>query len=102
MPLLNSLQEVDRNPLVVTTGTVKNVAVAPMGSFDYEASLTDINGMKFGTYQDGFSNGCRKEMRAFTDFHSEFETRESRQGGLVDSIALPDHFLAQYYSQVRS
>ncbi|KAL3976949.1 uncharacterized protein ACER0C_020438 [Sarotherodon galilaeus] len=96
VPLLISL---DRNPLLVTTGTVKNVAVAPMASFDYEASLTDINGMKFGTYQDGFSTDYRKEMRGFTHFRSEFETRESRQGGLFDSMALPHHFLAQYYSQ---
>lgn len=99
---MNSLQEVDRNPLLVITGTVKNVAVAPAGSLDYEASLTNINGMKWGTYQDGFSTDYRQEMRGFTDFHSEFETRESSQGGLFDSMALPHYFLAQYYSQVRN
>ncbi|XP_019201960.1 desmoglein-2 [Oreochromis niloticus] len=99
VPLLNSLQEVDRNPLLVITGTVKNVA-APAGSFlDYEASVTNINGMKWGTYQDGFSTDYGQEMRGFTDFHSEFETRESSQGGLFDSMALPHYFLAQYYSQ---
>lgn len=86
----------------MTIDTVKNGAMAPAGGFGYEASLTDIDGMKFGTYQDGFSTDYRQEMRGFTDFHSEFETRESRQGGFFDSIALPRHFLAQYYSQVRN
>lgn len=76
--------------------------MAPAGSFDYEASLTDINGMKFGASHGGFSTDYRQEMRGFNNFHSEFETRESRQGGFFDSMALPRHFLAQYYSQVRN
>ncbi|KAG7228891.1 hypothetical protein INR49_008669 [Caranx melampygus] len=33
-------------------------------------------------------------------FYSEFESRESAGGrGMYDGMALPDHFLAQYYSQ---
>lgn len=31
-------------------------------------------------------------------FYSEFESRE---GGVYDGIALPEHYLGEYYSQVR-
>ena len=85
------------------------MATAPMGAMDYgQNSITSIDGMNGAFYQEGFSAAQGEGTWGMTNhtfgngIYSEFEGRESRVGGsLYDGMALPDHFLRQYYTQVR-
>lgn len=84
-------------------------AIAPMGALDYHKSVISMDGMNGATYQEGFSSGHGEGMWGMMNqingsgFYSEFGGRESGVGGGVfDDMGLPDHFLRQYYSQVRS
>lgn len=58
-------------------------------------------------YGDGYASGHRGESWGMANqaigsgLYSEFDGRESRAGGgMYEGMALPDHFLGQYYSQV--
>ena len=85
----------------------KTSAMVPMAAFDYQKSVTTMDGMNGAIYLDSFSSVHRERtmgrmnQRSGSGFHSEFETRESGGGEeFYDGMALPDHFLRQYYSQV--
>lgn len=100
VPLLNAPVVLGGHLPTVDICMVKNpVAMAPIGSLNFQPSATTINGMTWGTYQDGYSSGYRQEMKGCSDVHSEIETRDSWGRGVYDGIALPHHFLGQYYSQ---
>lgn len=86
----------------------KTSAMAPMAAFDYQKSVTTMDGMNGAFYPEGLSSVHREgtmgrmNQRSGSGFYSEFETKESGGGGeFYDGMALPDHFLRQYYSQVR-
>lgn len=82
----------------------KPVAMDALGSFDFAQSVGSINRLNGANYQGSY----RKEIWGMNQqdpsgFYSETETRESLGGvGLYDGMALPDHFLRQYYDQVRN
>ena len=95
---------------MVETGMANRTStLAPMASFDYEKSVTSMDGMNGAIYPEGFSSVHREgtmgrmNQMSGSGFYSEFESRESGVGGgLYDGMALPDHFLRQYYFQVRN
>lgn len=68
-------------------------AMVPTSVLD---SVVSIDGMSGGAYQEGFSRWGMMNQNNGSGFYS------SRESGVFDSMALPDHFLRQYYSQVRS
>ncbi|KAM8745386.1 desmoglein-2.1-like [Acanthopagrus schlegelii] len=81
-------------------------AMVPMAAFDYQKSVTTMDEMNGAIYREGFSGvhreGTMGRMNQISGsgFYSEFESRESGVGGgLYDGMALPDHFLRQYYFQ---
>ncbi len=68
-----------------------------------------MNGMNIAGYQGGFSSGNMggtwgmMNHSSASGFYSEFGGKESAVGGgIFDGMALPDHFLGQYYTQVRN
>lgn len=102
--------------------TVANGTMAvPVGAGGFQMSSASMDG---AFYQDGYTGGYKDGawgmmsqtgMMSQADMmgqagmmgqggqgsglYSEFERREA--GGMYDGIALPCHFLEQYYSQVR-
>lgn len=83
-------------------------AMVPLAAFDGQKSVTSMDGMNGGFYGDGFSLGHREgtwgmmNQPSGSGLYSEFQGRESSvSGGMFDGMALPDHFLRQYYSQVK-
>ena len=87
----------------------KTSAMAPMAGFDFERSVASMDGVNGVIYQDGFESGHRERtwgvmnQSSVTGYYSEFESREAGGGGgIYDNMALPDHFLEQYYTQVRN
>ncbi|XP_070687719.1 desmoglein-2.1-like [Pempheris klunzingeri] len=96
---VNMPTQLDGDMFKVSMGMANNTSdMAPMAYMDFQKSVTSMNGAGY----QGFSN-CHKGMMnqpSGSGFFSEFESRESGiEGGLYDSMALPDHFLGQYYSQ---
>ena len=95
------LPQMDGDMLNMGIGMVgKTSAMAPRATFDFQRSVTSM---------DGFAGDHRAEtwgmmnQPSASGFHSEFEGRESGGGGgFFDGMALPDHFLEQYYTQVRT
>lgn len=94
---------------LIDMGMAKQSSMAPMGGFDFQKSVTSMDGMNGGTYHDGFTSvyregtfGMMNQPSGSGFYGSGFERRESAEGGEVyNGMALPDHFLRQYYSQVR-
>lgn len=83
-------------------------AIAPLAAFDGQKSVISMDGMNGAAYTDRFSSGQReatwgtRSQPSGSAFYSEFHGRESAVGGgMFDGMCLPDHFLRQYYSQVR-
>lgn len=76
-----------------------------MEDFDFQTPMTAMDGT---VYQTSYAGGQREgtlgmmSQRRASGFYSEFENRESEGGGIYDGMALPDHFLRQYYAQVRN
>ncbi|XP_070765423.1 desmoglein-2.1-like [Enoplosus armatus] len=100
VPLLNMPTQMDGN---VAMGMANNIsAIAPMAGFDIQKSVTSMDGMNGAVYQEGYRDatwGMRNELNG-SGFYSGFEDRESGAGGgIYDGMALPDHFLRQYYTQ---
>jgi len=86
----------------VCADTVQNhVQRAPGTNFEMQPSVTSINGFNGGTsHTDGMWGMNNWEG---SGIYSVSESREVRGvGGIYDGIALPDHLLRQYYSQVRN
>lgn len=84
------------------------LAMAPGAGIDCQKSVTSMDGMNGAMYEDSYAGGYREDrwgmMNQVTGngLYSEFEGREARVGGaMYDGMALPDHFLRQYYTQVR-
>ncbi|XP_070689057.1 desmoglein-2.1-like [Pempheris klunzingeri] len=102
--LLNMPTQLDGDMVKVGMGMANNnSAIMPTAGLDFQKSVTSMDGMNGAGYQ-GFSSGYREGTWGMMNqangsgFYSEFEGRESRiEGGLYDGMALPDHFLAQYY-----
>ena len=94
---------------MVETGMANRTsAMVPMAAFDYQKSVSTMDGMNGAIYPEGLSSVHREgtmgrmNQRSGSGFYSEFETRESGGGGeFYDGMALPDNFLRQYYFQVR-
>uniref|UniRef100_A0A3Q0QVB1 Cadherin domain-containing protein n=1 Tax=Amphilophus citrinellus TaxID=61819 RepID=A0A3Q0QVB1_AMPCI len=101
VPLLNLPTQLDGDTINIGMAQ-KPVAMAPLGSFDFPQSVTSINGMNGAAYQGGHRRDTwGMNQQDPSGFYSEIETRESLGGGgAYDGIALPDHFLRQYYSQM--
>lgn len=103
MPLLNLPTQLDGDVLNVAMAQ-KPVAMDALGSFDFAQSVGSINRLNGANYQGSY----RKDIWGMNQqdpsgFYSETETRESLGGvGLYDGMALPDHFLRNYYDQVRN
>uniref|UniRef100_A0A3P8U339 Cadherin domain-containing protein n=1 Tax=Amphiprion percula TaxID=161767 RepID=A0A3P8U339_AMPPE len=109
MPLLNMPTQVDGDMVTVGMGAAKTTsAMSPMAGLGFQPSVTSMNGMNGGAIQEGFSNVNREGMWGMNQdegsgFYSEYEGMDSRGGGgIYAGIALPDHFLGQYYNQVSS
>lgn len=83
-------------------------AAAPTVAVDSHKTSAVVDGMGGGFNQDaGFANGYRdgtwgiNNQMGGSAFYSEFQGREAAAGGgMFDGMALPDHFLKQYYAQV--
>nr|XP_029135630.1 desmoglein-3-like [Labrus bergylta] len=76
---------------------------APMASMGFQQSVASMDGMNGGGYDDGYlrdrSWGTMTEHRGSAHY-SEFQGRGSAAGGgRFDGMALPEHILAQYYTQ---
>lgn len=76
--------------LMIGGGQFQNSSSTMGGGFYQSDGLMDI-GYKNGGEIIGHGNGG--------GFYSEYESREG--GGAYEGIALPDHYLEEYYSQVR-
>lgn len=83
-------------------------AMVPLAAFDGQKSVISMDGMNGAAYTERFSSGQRegtwgaRSQPSGSAFYSEFHGRESAVGGgMLDGMCLPDHFLRQYYSQVR-
>ncbi|XP_047199070.1 desmoglein-2-like [Hippoglossus stenolepis] len=106
VPLLNMLPQMEGDMFNMGIGMVgKTSAMAPRATFDFQKSVTSMDGIN-RVHQDGFAGDHREEtwgmmnQPSASGFHSEFEGRESGGGGgIYDGMALPDHFLEQYYTQ---
>lgn len=89
----------------------KSSAMGPMAGLDFQKSVTSMDRMNRAAYQDSFGSGHREgtwgtmNQQSGSGFCSEFDGRQRKQsgvgGGVHDGMALPDHFLGQYYTQVR-
>ncbi|XP_032363606.1 LOW QUALITY PROTEIN: desmoglein-2-like [Etheostoma spectabile] len=103
VPLLNMPTQMDGNMVNMNMGMINNTSA--MAGLDFQRSVTSMDGMNGAVYQDGFVSGLREGSRGMAQqsgsgFYSEFEGRESGAGReMYDGMALPDHFLAQYYTQ---
>uniref|UniRef100_A0A667Y0G7 Desmoglein 2 n=1 Tax=Myripristis murdjan TaxID=586833 RepID=A0A667Y0G7_9TELE len=121
VPLLNMPTQVDGE--IAKLATVANGTMAvPVGAGGFQMSSASMDG---AFYQDGYTGGYKDGawgmmsqtgMMSQADMmgqagmmgqggqgsglYSEFERRET--GGMYDGIALPCHFLEQYYSQKAS
>lgn len=91
---------------IATAGMTSTVA--PLAAFDGQKSVISMDGMNGAAYTERFSSGQREgtwgvmSQPSGSAFYSEFHGRESTVGGgMLDGMCLPDHFLRQYYSQVR-
>lgn len=109
MPLVNIPTQIDVDGVKLGMGTAGTTsAMAPMAIFDSHKSVTSVDVMSRPAYEDGFSSGYREgtwgrvSHPSGSGLYSEFHGRESREsGGIFNGMALPDHFLRQYYNQVR-
>ncbi|KAE8293849.1 Desmoglein-4 Cadherin family member 13 Precursor [Larimichthys crocea] len=105
VPLLNLPTQMDG--ALIDMGMAKQSSMAPMGGFNFQKSVTSMDGMNGGTYHDGFTSvyregtfGMMNQPSGSGFYGSGFERRESAEGGEVyNGMALPDQFLRQYYSQ---
>uniref|UniRef100_A0A672FN50 Cadherin domain-containing protein n=1 Tax=Salarias fasciatus TaxID=181472 RepID=A0A672FN50_SALFA len=85
--------------------TVRGAGCQPF-PFDLKGAPS-LSGMNVGAYQEGVSGGYREgfwEMNQRSGgggggsaFYSDFQSGGG--GGIFDGMALPDHFLQQYYDQ---
>ncbi|XP_069378761.1 desmoglein-2.1 isoform X2 [Paralichthys olivaceus] len=98
VPLLNM-------PTQVEVGMGKILAKAPVAGLDNHKSVTSIDGINWFP-PDRLAIGHREDTwgminrPSVSSFHPEIEGRESGgRGGIYDGMALPDHFLGQYYTQ---
>ncbi len=77
----------------------------PIAGLDIQKPVTSMDGMN-GAFQEGFVSGDRTwgMMNQMSGSGiDEYEGKESGVvGGIYDGMALPDHFLGQYYTQVRN
>ncbi|KAM7388787.1 hypothetical protein PAMP_024937 [Pampus punctatissimus] len=92
VPLLNVPTQVGGE--IINGGmrvATKTFAMAPMASFDLQKSVSSMGEMNRVIYQYGFASGSC----------SEFESKEEG-GRIYDSMALPDCFIRQYYTQKAS
>ena len=101
--------QVDGNMGNISMGVAQNMAMAaPMAGIGIQQSVTSMDGMNGGIYQDGFEGGREGAWGMMNQqgggfYTKEFEGIESGlAGGMYDSMALPNHFLEQYYSEVRN
>lgn len=103
VPLLNLPVQQD-----VNMGMAKNTfAAPPMAGMGFQKSVSSMDGMNRALYGEGFTGARREEtwgnQPSSRGYYSEFESRASGGGGgMYDGMALPDHFLGQYYGQVRN
>ena len=94
------MPQVDGDPVKIGMGMAPMMAMAPMGGMDFNKSANSIDRMNGPVYQEG-TWGMMNQPTA-SGFYSEFESRESGVGAdFYDGMALPDHFLEEYYTQVR-
>nr|XP_046248064.1 desmoglein-2-like [Scatophagus argus] len=107
LPLLNMPMQLDEDTAKVGMGMANKIsAMPPMGGLDLQKSVISIDGMNGAVYQESFSNGHREgtwrmmNQMMGSGFYSEVQGRESGVGGgIYDGMALPHHFLRQYYTQ---
>lgn len=109
MPLVNIPTKIDVDGVKQGMGMAGiTSAIAPMSILDSHKSVTSVDVMSRPAYDDGFSSGHREgtwgrvSHPSGSGYYSAFHGRESREsGGIFNGMALPDHFLRQYYNQVR-
>uniref|UniRef100_A0A4W6EMK7 Cadherin domain-containing protein n=1 Tax=Lates calcarifer TaxID=8187 RepID=A0A4W6EMK7_LATCA len=95
VPLLNMPTQMDGDRII-------DMGMVGLG---LQKSVTSMNGMNRVTRGEGFASDHREGTWGMnhlgsSGFYSEFEGRESGGGGgIYDGMALPDHFLAQYYTK---
>lgn len=110
MSLVNLPTQFDGDGVKLGMGTAcRTSATAPMAIFDSHKSVASMDVMSRPPYEEAFSSSHREgtwgrmSHPSGSGFYSEFHGRESTEGGgIFNGMALPDHFLRQYYSQVRS
>ncbi|CAK6969743.1 desmoglein-2.1-like [Scomber scombrus] len=103
VPLLNMPSPV-YGDMVQIGMAAKSSAMAPMADFDFQKSVTSIDGINGNINLDGHREGTWGMMNqmSHTGFYSEFESREAGGGEIYDGMTLPDNFLGQYYTQKAS
>lgn len=84
----------------------KTAAMTPMQGFDFQKSVTSMDGMNGAIYPEGFASVQRDgtwgtlNQQHGSGYYSEFD-KESGEAGIYDGMTLPDHILRQYYTQVK-
>ncbi|XP_053178220.1 desmoglein-2.1-like [Scomber japonicus] len=103
VPLLN-MPSPAYGDMVQRGMAAKSSAMAPMADYDFQKSVTSIDGINGHINPDGHREGTWGMMNqmSYSGFYSEFESREAGGGEIYDGMALPDNFLGQYYSQKAS
>lgn len=98
MPLLEIPTQVDGGMGKIGMGIAGTTSsMLPVAALD---SAVSVDGMSGGAYQDGFFTYQRERWGTMNQSSgSAFYSR--RESGVFDGMALPDHFLRQYYNQVR-
>ncbi|KAM3620644.1 uncharacterized protein V6R79_026394 [Siganus canaliculatus] len=104
VPLLKiPTQQVDGD--AVKLGWAAASKAAPVAGLDSQRSFFSLDGMNRASHQESSWSGQREMawMNASNGsaLFSGFEDREAGggAGGLYDGMALPDHFIGQYYTQ---
>ncbi|KAF1386040.1 hypothetical protein PFLUV_G00114040 [Perca fluviatilis] len=100
VPLLDVPTQIDGNMVNVNMGMANNtLAMVPMAGLDFQRSITSMDGMNRAGYQEVFSIGHRERGMGVMNQQGGRDFYSGVGGGMYDGIALPDHFLAQYYTQ---
>lgn len=93
----------------VKMGMGMGMGMAGVTSSAVDMGVTPVNGMNGSMLHEVVSSGYREGSWDMMNqgtrsglYTSEIHGRESRVGGgIFDSMALPDQFMREYYSQVR-
>uniref|UniRef100_A0A8C5E0E4 Desmoglein-2-like n=1 Tax=Gouania willdenowi TaxID=441366 RepID=A0A8C5E0E4_GOUWI len=104
VPLMNIPTQVEEDALLM--GSANHVlAVASAEGFGFQQSSMSLSGWKKEAFQNAFSSNHRENMWEMTQqngsgFNTESKRRQTQQtSAMFDNMALPYHFLGEYYSQ---